>query len=99
VARGLAWIEALGGRELQLAGQVSEIDVSEERSTRLTMMNGTRVRSPAWPPGNRALSALRVVLADLEQRGTVAEEVDLRFDQQVIVRPAVSKAGETARTS
>lgn len=99
VARGLAWIEALGGRELQLAGQVSEIDVSEERSTRLTLMSGTRVRSRAWPPGTRALSALRVVLADLEQRGTVAEEVDLRFDRQVIVRPAVSKGGETARTS
>ncbi len=99
VARGLAWAEALGGRELQLSGDVSEIDVSEERSTSLTLMNGTRVRSPAWPPGTRALSALRVVLGDLKLRGTVAEEVDLRFDQQVIVRPAAPPGGETARTS
>jgi len=99
VARGLAWIDALDSPELQLAGRVSEIDVAEGRWTSLTLMNGTRVRSSAWPPGVRALSALRVVLADLEQRGTVAEEVDLRFDQQVIVRPAKSPDVESARTS
>ena len=58
------------------------------------MMDGTRVRTPAWPPDERRLSALRVVLADLHQRGTVAQEVDLRFDNQVIVRPA-----ETAKPS
>jgi len=99
VAKGLAWVEALSSRELQLAGQVSEIDVSDPRSTSLTLMNGTRVRAGAFPPGIRELSALRVVLADLAQRGTVAEELDLRFDQQVIVRPVVSSRVETARTS
>jgi len=99
VARGLAWVQALAGRDLELSGQVSEIDVSAERSTSLTLMNGTRVRCSAWPPGTRTLSALRVVLADLRQRGTRAEEVDLRFDQQVIVRPVPQKTGETPRTS
>lgn len=99
VMRGLAWVRALGVRELQLAGNVSEIDVSEPRMTALTLMNGTRVLTPAWPPGVRTLSALRVVLADLQQRGTVAREVDLRFDQQVIVRPAASSGGTSARTS
>ncbi|HZJ71623.1 MAG TPA: FtsQ-type POTRA domain-containing protein, partial [Planctomycetota bacterium] len=73
VQRGLAWARSLGIRELQLAGSISEIDVSDERMTALTLLNGTRVLSPAWPPGTRALSALRVVLADLQQRGTVAE--------------------------
>jgi cell division septal protein FtsQ len=99
VARGLAWVRALGAKDLQLAGSVSEIDVSEPRSTALTLMSGTRVLSPAWPPGTRTLSALRVVLADLDQRGTVAQEVDLRFESQVIVRPVQEKAGEMLKTS
>ncbi len=99
VERGLAWVGALGARDLQLAGQISDVDVSDPRSTSLTLMNGTRVRAPAWPPGTRSLSALRVVLADLRQRGTLAAEVDIRFDNQVIVRPASGKAGEAARTS
>lgn len=99
VQRGLAWVHSLASRELQLAGDVSEIDVSDGRTTSLTLMNGTRVLSPAWPPGTRTLSALRVVLADLQQRGTTAQEVDLRFDQQVIVRPVAQKAGTSGRTS
>jgi len=89
VRRGLAWVRALSARELQLAGQVSELDVSRPESTGLLLMNGTRVLTPAWPPGMDRLSALQVVLADLRARGTVAGEVDLRFERQVIVRPAV----------
>jgi len=88
VRRGLAWVRALSARELQLAGQISELDVSRSESTGLMLMNGTRVLTPAWPPGLDRLSALQVVLADLRARGTVAGEVDLRFDRQVIVRPA-----------
>lgn len=88
VRRGLEWVSVLSARELQLAGRVSEIDVSEERSTALLLMNGTRVLTPAWPSDVRALSALRVVLADLEQRGAQAHEVDVRYQDQVIVRPA-----------
>jgi POTRA domain, FtsQ-type/Cell division protein FtsQ len=88
VRRGLEWIGVLSASELQLAGRVSEIDVSEERSTALLMMNGTRVLTPAWPSDVRALSALRVVLADLEKRGVQAHEVDVRYQDQVIVRPA-----------
>jgi cell division septal protein FtsQ len=86
VSRGLAWARTLDERALRLGGQVSEVDVSDPRRTALTLMNGTRVVSGAWPPGVRTLSALRVVLADLEQRGLQAEEVDLRYDNQVIVR-------------
>ncbi|HTK31693.1 MAG TPA: FtsQ-type POTRA domain-containing protein [Candidatus Saccharimonadaceae bacterium] len=96
VTRGLAWVRALSDRELQLAGQVSEVDVSSPDATALTLMSGTRVMSPAWPPGTRTLSALRVVLADLKQRGTLAQEVDLRFDNQVIVRPVEPTGGPPA---
>ncbi len=102
VRRGLDWVRALSARGLQLAGRVSEIDVSDERCTALLLMNGTRVRSPAWPPETRRLTALRVVLADLEKRGTTAQEVDLRFENQVIVRPVLpdpSAAANGARTS
>lgn len=88
VKRGLAWAEALARPDLQLAGRVSEIDVSERRTTALVLTGGTRVLSPAWPPGTPRLTALRVVLADLEKNGVRAEEVDLRFEHQVIVRPA-----------
>ena len=88
VERGLAWMSALSDRALQLGGRVSEVDVSSGEVTALTLMDGTRVLSPAWPPDTRTLSALRVVLADLEQRGTAARELDMRFEHQVIVRPA-----------
>lgn len=93
VRRGLAWVEALAMRELQLAGQVSEVDVSETDRTGLTLLDGTRVLAPSWPPGTSRLSALRVVLADLKARGTAAGEVDLRFENQVIVRPALTADG------
>ncbi len=88
VRRGLAWVRALAARELQLAGEVSEVDVSDPRATGILLMSGTRVLGPAWPPGARVLSELRVVLADLRQRGIAAEDVDLRFENQVVVRPA-----------
>ncbi len=58
-------------------------------------MNGTRVISPAWPPGLRRLSALHVVLTNLEQRGVAAQEVDLRYEHQVIVRPAAGSGAGT----
>ncbi|MBI1795655.1 MAG: FtsQ-type POTRA domain-containing protein [Candidatus Eisenbacteria bacterium] len=94
VRRGLAWIAALAAREIQIAGQVSEIDVSDPAATGLTLMDGVRVLAPGWPPSLSRLSALRLVLADLKLRGTEANEVDLRFEDQVIVRPA-APAGAT----
>ncbi|MBI1798756.1 MAG: FtsQ-type POTRA domain-containing protein [Candidatus Eisenbacteria bacterium] len=88
VERALAWVRALSDRDLELGGQLSEVDVTDPQTTALTLMSGTRVLSPAWPPARRTLSALRVVLADLHQRGTRAQELDMRFDAQIIVRPA-----------
>ena len=71
---------------------MSEIDVSDPLRTALTLLSGTRVVAPPWPPSLQRLSALRVVLNDL-RKGTPAEEVDVRFDRQVIVRPAVLPGG------
>jgi hypothetical protein len=53
VKRGLAWTSILNDNALRLTGQVSEIDVSDPRLTRLVMMNGVRVVAPIWPNGAR----------------------------------------------
>ncbi len=87
VRRGIAWASALGDRELQLTDQVSEVDVEAPSGTVLHLLDGTRVLAPAWPPNRRTLSALRVTLADLRVRGITARELDLRYQDQVIVRP------------
>lgn len=90
VRRGLAWARALAPGDLQLVSEVSEVDVSDALATSVLLVNGTRVLAPAWPPGARVLSALRVVLSDLQRRGILAGEVDLRFEDQVVVRPVVA---------
>jgi hypothetical protein len=71
------------------------VDVSDPRSTRLILMDGTRVFAAELPPATATLSALRVVLADLERHGTKAQEVDVRFRNQVIVRPALPATAAT----
>jgi cell division protein FtsQ len=88
VQRGLAWAAILGDNALRLAGQVSEVDISEERVTRLVLMNGVRVIGTAWPPDTRQLSGLRATLADLQSKGMTPGEVDVRIPEQIIVRDA-----------
>jgi cell division septal protein FtsQ len=87
VDRALAWVRALSDRDLQLGSQLSEVDASDPDLTVLTLLSGTRVLSPAWPLDLRQISALRVALADLRQRGESAREIDIRFDGQIVVRP------------
>lgn len=102
VQRGLAWAAILSDNALRLVGQVSEIDVSESRTTRLVMMNGTRVIGPAWPVDVRQLSGLRATLLDLEKKGMTPGEVDVRVPDQIIVRdarPAHPAPDANARTS
>jgi hypothetical protein len=88
VQRGLAWAAVLGDNALRLAGQVSEVDVVQERTTRLVLMNGILVLGPAWPVTTRQLSGLRATLADLEKKGMRPREIDVRFPDQIIVRDA-----------
>jgi hypothetical protein len=92
VERGLAWMRALSHHQLQLTGRISEIDVHEPSRTALTLLSGTRVIATTWPPGMRQMSALRAVIADLESKNARPDEVDVRFEHQVIVRPALSAA-------
>lgn len=88
VRRGLAWTAILSDNALRLSGQVSEVDVSDPRLTRLVLMSGVRVVAPAWPNGARQLSGLRATLADLAAKGMTPREVDVRFKDQIVVRGA-----------
>jgi hypothetical protein len=88
VERGLAWAAVLSDNALRLAGQVSEVDISRERVTQLVLMNGVRVIGTAWPPDTRQLSGLRATLADLQVKGMMPGEVDVRIPDQIIVRDA-----------
>ena len=88
VQRGLAWTSVLGDNALRLAGQVSEVDVSEPRRTRIVLLNGIVVVGPAFPVSMRQLSGLRATLADLKDKGMMPAEVDVRFPEQIIVRDA-----------
>lgn len=103
VQRGLAWAAVLSDNALRLAGQVSEVDISEERVTRLVLMNGVCVIGTAWPPDTRQLSGLRATLADLQSKGMTPGEVDVRIPDQIIVRGAEAvdppPAGEAGGTS
>jgi hypothetical protein len=98
VRRGLAWTTILSDNALRLSGQVSEVDVSDSRLTRLVLLNGVRVLAPAWPNGARQLSGLRATLADLAAKGMTPREVDVRFKDQIVVRGA-RPVGPTATTS
>ena len=88
VRRGLAWTAILSDNALRLAGQVSEVDVSDPGLTRLVLLNGIRVLAPVWPNGTRQLSGLRATLADLAAKGMTPREVDVRFKDQIVVRGA-----------
>jgi len=97
VRRGLAWTAILSDNALRLAGQVSEVDVSDPGLTRLVLLNGVRVLAPVWPNGTRQLSGLRATLADLAAKGMTPREVDVRFKDQIVVRGARPR-GPTAAT-
>jgi len=99
VRRGLAWTAILSDNALRLIGEVSEIDVSDPRLTRLVLLNGVRVVAPVWPNGARQLSGLRATLADLAAKGLTPSEVDVRFKDQIVVRGARPEGPTATATS
>ena len=99
VRRGLAWTAVLSDNALRLIGQVSEVDVSDSRLTRLVLLNGVRVIAPVWPNGARQLSGLRATLADLAAKGLMPREVDVRFKDQIVVRGARPEAPTATATT
>lgn len=91
--RALRHLEALARPEVGLPNPVSQVDVSDEDRTVVTLApDGIDVILPAEPPRLRTLSALRVVLGDLATRGQSASTIDLTSDQVIAVRPVPAAA-------
>ena len=92
-ARALRQLDALLAPEVALGHPVSEIDVSDAGTTVVTLApDGVDVLLPAEPQTPRMLSALRVVLADLANRGETASRIDLRGEEVIAVRPIPAAA-------
>ncbi len=92
-ARALRHLAALARPEVGLAHPVSQVDVADAGRTVVTLApEGIDVILPAEPPMARTLSALRVVLADLETRGQSASTIDLTSDEVIAVRPVPAAA-------
>jgi cell division protein FtsQ len=92
-ARALRHLAALSRPEVGLAVPVSQVDVTDADRTVVTLAEGgVDVVLPREPPILRTLSALRVVLADLETRGQSASTIDLTSDQVIAVRPVPATA-------
>jgi cell division protein FtsQ len=88
LARAIRHLDAMLLPEVALGRPVSEIDVSDDQTTIVTLApDGVDVLLPAEPPAVRPLSALRVVLADLQTRGQTATRIDLRGEEVIAVRP------------
>jgi cell division protein FtsQ len=83
-----ALLGLLARPDVKLVERISTIDASRPDSLVLTTVGtGTRILLPDRALTATDLLALRAVLADAEERGVVAGEVDLRFAGQVVLRP------------
>ena len=99
-ARALRHLAALGRPEIGLAHPVSGVDVSDPDRTVVTLgPDGIDVILPADPPGDRQLSALRVVLADLASRGLSASTIDLTGEDVIPVHPVPAVAAADSLAS
>lgn len=79
----LDWItQAIPG----LVDQISEVDVSNPRNIRLYTIRGEQVQVGETVDLEKMVS-LAAVLEDLKGKGIMAEYIDLRFGDQVIVKP------------
>jgi hypothetical protein len=97
VARGASFVERLAEDDPALLARTSEIAVREDgfrlvdQEARLTLVFGT----DALVPG-RASAAWRAFLAltpELERHGLLEREVDLRFQNRIVLRAPASEAG------
>jgi hypothetical protein len=93
LGRALRWMQALGASDVGLGGRISEVDVSSGEHTEVVLApDGVRLLFPAEPDRRESIAALRVVLADLEAKGRIAETIDCRAEGVAVVRPAPQQA-------
>jgi cell division protein FtsQ len=85
---GLALLRLLDGSRSPLLGRVSEIDAGRPEGPVLVLLDGTEVRlgHEAW---DERLARLQGVLAQLEASRGSATTIDLRFRDQVVLKPGV----------
>ncbi|MGH7321509.1 MAG: cell division protein FtsQ/DivIB [Candidatus Rokuibacteriota bacterium] len=83
---GLALLRAIQRTGDRAAGRISEIDLDQPEGPILYTVDGVAVRvgQGAWA---ERLARLEGVLGDLEERGERVEWIDLRFRDQVVLRP------------
>lgn len=80
------WLGAVERRFPVLAREISSIDVSADGTARIRLSHteGVLVIGPTTPLDKIAL--VDDVLRDLKEKGIGYREVDLRFDEQIVVR-------------
>lgn len=99
-ARALRHLAALARPAVGLPQDVSQVDVAAADRTVVTLApDGVDVFLPAEPPGDRMLSALRVVLGDLAGRGQAASTIDMTGSEVIAVRPIPAAASAQAADS
>ena len=99
-ARALRHLEALARPAVGLPNPISQVDVTDADRTVVTLEpDGVDVFLPREPPGQRMLSALRVVLADLASRGQSAATIDMTGTEVIAVRPVPAAASAQAADS
>ncbi len=85
--------------DIDLADRVSSIDVAQDSGWTITMAgSGVTVRLPERTVDARDLLALRTTLQDVEARGPVGGEIDMRFRGQLIWRPAPGTPPDSTAT-
>ena len=92
--RAVSVIEQLAERQPALLDRLAEIDLSEDPVLLLRLTDVDSVlRTHAESLTPEQLDGLQNVLADLERRGRHQVEIDLRFEGQLVVRPAPGATG------
>lgn len=78
-----------------LAAEMSEVRIAPGSGLVIyTVADGAEIRVGSGALGSRGMRRLSMVLSDLRSRGIRAESIDLRFRDQIVVKPAHSGAGK-----
>ncbi|MBN1504224.1 MAG: FtsQ-type POTRA domain-containing protein [Candidatus Eisenbacteria bacterium] len=85
VSQAIAILQRLRDPEVNLYGQISEVNLRRDGSVILVAVeSGVPVNLGSGDVSKRKLQALRVAMADMQQKGLLPGSVDLRFKDQVV---------------
>jgi cell division protein FtsQ len=77
-----------------LAAEMSEVRIAPGSGLVIyTVADGAEIRVGSGALDSRGMKRLSMVLSDLSSRGIKAESIDLRFRDQIVVKPAQGGAG------